>query len=186
MLKYIEEFGQYVQIAGFRDANIREVNALCSHVKEIEAARIQFFDADKIASWEHLYFAALNTLKAFQNRTNACRDITFEILRFASAQRQIKQAISTIGITPRCSRIAVVVIGERKRAVDSGLKTAVQLIGGKRDETVLELSPSKKPTIRKVFEISSAELEVATKNARRDEALVDLVLERVALVSTQR
>ncbi len=186
MLKHIAEFGEYVQIAGFRDANINDVDELCAQVKRLEMVKIQFFDADKIATWEHLYFAALNTLTAIQNRTNLSREVTFEILRFASAQRQIKQAVSTIGISPRCFRVAVVVIGETKSAVDSGLKTAASLIGGKRDDVVLELSSSKRLTIKKLFDISSAELEVATKAGDGDNALVNLVLEHMALVSTQR
>jgi hypothetical protein len=60
------------------------------------------------------------------------------------------------------------------------------LINGKRDDTVLELTPKKTKEIEETFEISPMELESVTMKEETDRALLNLVLERMALVSTQR
>jgi hypothetical protein len=59
-------------------------------------------------------------------------------------------------------------------------------IGGQRDEKVLELSKEKAVTIRRVFSISEAELRAVMEKNDADKAMIDLVIERMALLATQR
>jgi len=51
---------------------------------------------------------------------------------------------------------------------------------------VLELSPEKSRIIKKAFEISDTESRDISKKVGSEEALVDLVIERMALLATQR
>jgi len=54
------------------------------------------------------------------------------------------------------------------------------------DDTVLELSEEKKRIIQKAFGISDLELKTVMKKDGLEEALTNLVIERMALLATQR
>ena len=72
MLRYMKEFGQYVEITGYRNVTFDKVEAfLKTNRKQTQQnVNVQFFDAQIIATQEHLYFAVLNALQAFKNKTN--------------------------------------------------------------------------------------------------------------------
>jgi hypothetical protein len=63
------------------------------------------------------------------------------------------------------------------------LSIVTKRFGSEPEESILELSEEKKRIIRSAFAISNAELE-AVSAADPDRGLVDLVIERVALLST--
>ncbi|MCS7125264.1 MAG: KEOPS complex subunit Cgi121, partial [Candidatus Bathyarchaeota archaeon] len=117
MLKFIQEFGKYVAIAGFRDVRIGDVEAFLEKVKKavVGDCEIQFFDAELVASWQHLYFAALNAIKAFKNGENISKNLAVETLLYASAQRQIRKAVDSLGIKRNTCEIAVLVVGENPK-----------------------------------------------------------------------
>jgi hypothetical protein len=54
------------------------------------------------------------------------------------------------------------------------------------DDTVLELSAEKTVIIQKTFGISDLELKTAMKKDGLEKALTNLVIERMALLATQR
>jgi tRNA threonylcarbamoyladenosine modification (KEOPS) complex Cgi121 subunit len=68
VLTYIEEDQKYLKIAGFRGLTIRDSEEFMkSSFQKNPDIWVQFFDADLIATWEHLYFAVLNALLAYRN-----------------------------------------------------------------------------------------------------------------------
>ena len=100
MLKPIEEAGKYVEITGFRNVDVKDAEEF------VEAARgdapksgwVQFFDADLVATWQHLYFAVLNALLAFRSGRNVSKSVAMEAMLYASAQRQISKALRLMGV----------------------------------------------------------------------------------------
>jgi len=188
LIRKLEEFGRYVATAGFRNVVIRDVNHLFNLVREkAPEVEIQFFDPRLIAGWEHLYFAALNALKAFESKLNISNSLAIETLLYACAQRQISKAIDLLGIKPESSQIAVLVIAQTPREVNSGLETVSKLVSGERDDSILELTDEKTEGIKRLFAISDLEMESKLKRKGLErEALVDLVIEHVALLATQR
>ncbi len=146
---------------------------------------VQFFNNDLIATWEHLYFAIIDALMAFRTKRNISKSIAVEVMLYASAQRQIKKAIELIGLKSGCQDLALIVEGESIESVESVVSSISKQIGKAPDEGVLALSPSKKKTIRAVFGITNNELIVAKKGNDVERALVDLVIERMALLSTK-
>ena len=72
MLQYIEEFGKYVEITGYQNIafDVAEAFLKANRKQTRQNVDIQFFDAELIATQEHLYFAVLNALQAFKNKTN--------------------------------------------------------------------------------------------------------------------
>lgn len=188
MLKRIREFGKYVAVAGFRNTKISDVEnflekARASLGKDVE---FQFFDAKFVATWQHLYFASLNALKAFKNGENISKNLAIETMLYASAQRQIKRAMELLGIKPSSSEIAALIIGEDFYNVKAALSSIAKLLSAKRDDRVLMLSKEKIKAIKKVFEISEVEVEAVMVEGSHEKAILDLVVERMALLAAQR
>jgi tRNA threonylcarbamoyladenosine modification (KEOPS) complex Cgi121 subunit len=188
VIRKLEEFGKYIVIAGFRDAKIEDINAFFNLVRKKTAdAEIQIFNADLIASWEHLYFAALNALKAFHGKLNISNSLAMETLLYASAQRQIDKAIDLLGKKPQCSKIAILIIAKTSKEAKSALENVSKLVSGEHDDSTLQLTDEKMAGIKRLFNISDVELESKLKRKGLEkETLVDLVIEHVALLVTQR
>lgn len=188
MLKYIEEFGKYAAITGFRTVKIKDTKEFLKKIHKEKPSNVetQFFDAKFVASWQHLYFAVLNALTAFKNKENISKSVTMETLLYASAQRQIRKAMELLGIKSETSEIALLIIGENSETVKSALPIISASVNVQHDDTVLELSEEKKRIIQKTFGISDLELKTVMKKDGLEEALTSLVIEQMALLVTQR
>ena len=182
-----EESNENITILGFRNVKIENINGFLEHFrKENMEAAVQFFDAKHVASPQHLYFAALNALNAFDKKTNISNNLTVEALLYASAQRQIKKAVEMLGIKPESSEVAALIITENRHKKTDYLRLVTKKIPGERDDNVLELIDKKIGTIKKLFEISDLEFETKLeKEGLEKEALIDLVIERMALLGTK-
>jgi tRNA threonylcarbamoyladenosine modification (KEOPS) complex Cgi121 subunit len=186
LTKRLGDFNKYIAVAGFRNVKIKDVNHFLERAQREIEGTVQFFDAKAIASQQHLYFAALNALKAFEKNLNISNSLSIEVLLYASAQRQIRKAVGMLGIKPHSSQVAVLVIAETKRETDKALEAASKLISGERDDNVLELTEEKFEGVKTLFGVSDLEVEAKLrKEGLKREALVDLVIEHVALLATQ-
>jgi len=187
MLYPIKEYGKYAEITGYRDIKFAGAEEFLKANRKETSAKVdvQFFDACLIATQEHLYFAVLNALQAFQNKTNVSKSLAMETMLYASARRQIQKAIQRCGIKPETTNMAVIIIGEDPTQLKTMLDAIGACVGVEPDEKVLEMSNFKKHKITEVFRITDQELKAVMKNENRVEAVVNLVIERVALLPTQ-
>jgi len=187
-MEKLEGFDQYLVVVGFKDVKIDNTDKFFRDIREkTRNACIQFFDATLIAGREHLRFAALNSLNAFKNNLNISSSLAMETLLFASAQHQIKDAIKLLGIQPQSHQIAVLVLAETQDKASWILESIYRLLPGKRDDSVVELSNAKVDGLKKWFRISDLELEAKTeREGAETEALLDLVIEHMALLATER
>jgi tRNA threonylcarbamoyladenosine modification (KEOPS) complex Cgi121 subunit len=186
LLKHIEETGKYVEITGFRNVRVGDAEEFVKSVREEKQQRVwvQFFDAELVATWQHLHFAVLNALLAFKNERNVSKSVAMEVMLYASAQHQIKKAIDFMGVKCDSANVAAVIIGESPGTVKAVLSAVSNRIVAEPDETVLELSRKKAQRIREAFGITEKELE-AVMEKDDSEALVKLVIERMALLSAR-
>ena len=187
MLKHIAEAGKYVEITGFRDLCIKDTEEFVKAARKeaLPSTWIQFFDAELVATWEHLYFAVLNALLAFKNKRSISKNVPIEAMLYASAQRQIRKAIQLVGVKCDSANIGVVIIGESADSVKALLSAVSKRVDGEPDDAVLEISKEKVRGIREAFGITETELETVMKKSDGNRALVNLVIERIALQSTQ-
>jgi KEOPS complex subunit Cgi121 len=187
MLKHIEEAGKYLEITGFRNLSIEDAEDFVKAARKgvPQSIWVQFFNAELVATWQHLYFAVLNALLAFKNKSNISKSVAMEAMLYASAQRQIRKAIELIGVKCASANVAVVVIGESAESVESVLSAVSKHVGKETNDSVLELSKEKLHSIREAFGITKTELETVMEKDNDMDALVNLVIERVALLSTQ-
>ncbi|MEM3507298.1 MAG: KEOPS complex subunit Cgi121, partial [Candidatus Bathyarchaeia archaeon] len=111
----LKDYGKSLIIINLVDVSLLDFDYAIKKLKtDLIGIEIQFFDSKKIAGWEHVYFAALNALKAFQNKNNISKSLSMELLIYASAERQIKDAIQKIGIKPNEKEVTVAIIVDEK------------------------------------------------------------------------
>ncbi len=187
MLYYLNEYSKFAEITGYRNiAFAKAEEFLKTNRKETEqVVDVQFFDAELIATQEHLYFAAINALQAFQNKTNISKSLAMETILYASGQRQIKKAIQRCGIKPETKNMAAVIIGENQAQLQTVLQAVTKCVGADPDEQVLDMTETKKVKIKKAFQITDEEIKTIMKNDDVEKAIISLVIERIALLSTQ-
>jgi KEOPS complex subunit Cgi121 len=185
----LSDFNMYAAITGFGNARVGDVNEFFNTVRSklANVAAIQFFDAELVATWQHLYFAAVNALTVFANKTNISNNLAMETLLYASAQRQIKKATEMMGIKPKTTNIAVLIIAENQKSTTHALKSVQKLFLAEQDDSALELNEEKIEKIKQFFDISDLELAAKLeKKGLETQALVDLVIEHMALLVTRR
>lgn len=187
MIKEIEGFDKYIGITGVRNVKIEDVKSFLDSIrKKAEGVSVQLFDANLIAGHEHLYFAALNALRAFESDMNICKRLALETLLYASAQRRIKKAVELLGVKAGSSEVAVLVVAETEAEICETLKAISEFIQCKCDDKVIELSDKKVEAIKELFGISELELEAKLeKRGFEKEALINLVIEHMALLATK-
>jgi KEOPS complex subunit Cgi121 len=172
---------------GFKNVKIEDNNSFLEQFKkENICAAVQFFDAEHVAGHQHIYFAALHALNAFDKSTMISNNLAVEALLYASAQRQINKAVQMIGIKDGSSEIAALIMTEKGHEKTDCLTQITEMVPGERDDNVLELTDEKVGTIKMLFSISDLEFEAKLKeDGLEKEALTDLVIERMALLVTK-
>jgi tRNA threonylcarbamoyladenosine modification (KEOPS) complex Cgi121 subunit len=187
MLQHMEEFGTYAEITGFKGVKFSDAETFLkeSRKKAQLNVELQFFDAGLIATHRHLYFAVINALQAFRNNTNLSRSLAVETMLYASAQRQIQRAIQLCGIKPQTTNIAVTIIGEKTVEIRNQLKEIAISVGAESNDTVLGMTTLKLEKIKEAFQIEPEEIMSVIRDGDFEAAVISLVVERVALLSTQ-
>jgi KEOPS complex subunit Cgi121 len=185
---YIRELRKSCGIVGFKGVEVRSAGGFLEaiHTERPVGVEMQFFDADLVATWQHLYFALLNALTAFKNGENISRSVAMETMLYASGRGQIQRAMQLLGIKSSSSNVAVLIVGGKREAVQSALSKVSRCIGGCLDDSVLGLSKEKVERIKKAFDVSEEELETVVDGGNVEKALVDLVIERGALLAAAR
>ncbi|PVX25052.1 MAG: hypothetical protein CW691_05770 [Candidatus Bathyarchaeum sp.] len=187
MTRKPEKNNENIAIIGFRNVKIENINTFLEQFRnKTKDVPIQFFDAQKVASSQHMYFAALNTLNAFKKKTNISKNMAVESLLYASAQRQIEKAVNMLGIKQNSSEVVALIIAKDTHEKDNYIRLVTKTIPGERDDNVVELTDKKVNTLKKLFKISDLEFEAKLKKQGLEkEALIDLILERMALLVTK-
>ena len=181
------EHNKDIIIAGFRNVQIENINKFLHEFrrKNIGAA-VQFFDAKHVAGPQHLYFAALNALKAFERKINISNNLAVELLLYASAQRQITKAVELLGVNQGSSEVAALIVADGNHEKECFLRLVAETVSGERDDSVLDLTAQKIDGIRELFQITDTEFEAKLeKQGLEKEALTDLVIERMALLGAK-
>ncbi|MHA2061121.1 MAG: KEOPS complex subunit Cgi121 [Candidatus Sifarchaeia archaeon] len=179
---------KFVGVTGFRDIKTFNIDKLLGKITRLgneKNVTIQLFDSDLIATWEHLFFAALHGVKAFLYSHNISKSLAIESLIYASGQRQIKLALKVLGLKPKTKNCALLLVGTSPEEIESVAEEIYRALGGKLDLSVLDINESKFNRIQTTFAVSDIEIETLTLNNSWDErktALVKLILERLSFL----
>ncbi len=141
-------------------------------------------DADLVAGYEHLILAIKMATKAWKEGRNIAKSLTMEALLYASAKRQIKDAINTVG--PSASgRCVILVLSDSKELLETEL---VKLRNyGIEDDSLMELGEEKIRKIISAFGIGEPELSIAKNlHPSMTSTIQSLVMERVSMSDLNR
>jgi len=180
----VEGSNVFVSVGGFSGASVDNVDAFISKIREeLPGVRFQVFDADRVAGWRHLYFAAVNAVGAFEGGRGISRSLEVEALLYASCRDQISQAFEVVGVSEGTTNVVLLVFAESHIEAE-GAFTRVSGIIGAPDDSVLDVSGSKQIELKSVFGVSDQELGAVRGPAK--EALTKLIVERGALLPLRR
>ena len=159
-----------------KDINCDNNNKLFDKINRLKNDySYQIFDVKAIGGAEHLYFAAVNVLKAFNQGLNISKTFSLELLLYVSGQRQISKAIEMVGIKCDTKEVALVIISQDKETVSNANIRLSKIIGGIRDNSILKIHDP----------ISVARLYGMDNFCDDVTALKKLLIERSALLVTQ-
>nr|MDO8099816.1 KEOPS complex subunit Cgi121 [Candidatus Njordarchaeota archaeon] len=190
-----QELKYHVGICGFRGCPMRyDVEKLLDRVKALHSDHpllvIQLFDAERIATYLHLLVSAVYALQAFKTSRNVSKNIGTESLLYASAQRQINDAIDKVGLRATSQNLAVNVIGSQSDIVIKSIEKVCQELGKQADDSVLNIGDrGKVEALLRTFEISDIELEAARTEAdigQVETAVTKRVLSRMSLMAISK
>ena len=171
-------------IGGFRYVGALHVDEVLSQVEEaVKPSIFQLFDADKVGGWKHLFFAAVNAVKAFETGVGVSKSLAIEVLLYASCQDQISQAFDIIGISPSSRRLALIVLAQHRGDAVNSFKMASKILGTE-DDSVLVINEEKYERLKRTFGIT--ETELAAVGSPREEALSAILVERGALLPLRK
>ncbi len=179
---------KFVGVTGFRNIKPFNIDKLLGKITRLgneKNVTIQLFDSDLIATWEHLFFAALHGVKAFLYSRNISKSLAIESLIYASGQRQIKLAVKVLGLKPKTKNCALLLVGTSPENIESVAEEVYRYLGGKLDLSVLDIDELKFNRIKTTFDISDIEIETLISNNTWEDqknALVKLILERLAFL----
>ncbi len=176
VIKKICNSDYFINIIGLKDVTCGNVNDLFDEIERLSDGYLcQILDANAIAGVEHLYFAAVNASKAFNQGLNISKNFSIEFLLYVSGQRQISKAIGIVGVKHDTREIALVIFAQEEEFSSKAIITISKIIGGIRDDDVLEI---RDPThVAKLFGLENSYDNIAT--------LKSLLIERSALLITQ-
>ena len=185
MIIKLEQLNKEIIMVGFRNVQLKNINTFLEQFRtETKGAAIQFFNANHVAGYQHMYFAALNALHAFEKKINISNNLEVEALLYASAQRQIQKAVKMLGIKQESREVATLIMIDLDNKKVNYLGLVSEIIPGDRDDSVLDLTEKKIGKIKKLFNISDIEFEATLKREGLEkEALTDLIIERMALLA---
>jgi tRNA threonylcarbamoyladenosine modification (KEOPS) complex Cgi121 subunit len=148
-------------------------------------SKAQILDGRGVAGLEHIETAAWLAANSFGSGRNLARSPATELLLYASASRQIKEAIQRLGVNPSSKSWILVAVD---RTGDATRETsAIFLSYGKRDDCLIENLQGKMTHLKELYGISGEELAFAqTIHGNGESALKALVMERVALSELYR
>ncbi len=131
-----------------------------------------FLSAEYIVNEDHAYFAAKKAVKAWEEGRNVAKTLPLEVMLYAAATRQIRDALS-LGVREGENKVVAVFLNNSNVSnveVENFVEEKVL------EEDVLQMDEEKFERIVKFFKINSRELEVAGR-----EKLPLLVRERIVL-----
>jgi len=177
----IDDSEWFACIGGFRNISITDVDGLLKKAASDSNAVIQLFNAERIAGSEHIFFAAVSAVKAFESGSAMSKSLGMEVLLYASCQDQISRAFGILGISRGTYDVGLLVMAKCYEEARGRFEEVSGLIG-REDDSVLEIDDEKFGTLKGIYAVSDVELEAMGGR----ESLPDLIIERCALLAIRR
>ncbi len=138
---------------------------------------IQIIDSRIIAGRSHITFAISKAEKAFEKGENISKDFFLEVLLRASAQRQIKEAVSLLGIKEEGLKGIILLCKEVPQDF-------LEEYGCREDPEIFNIGKDKYERIKEAFFIDETEIRAVSGPGikSRTDLLKAIVKERISLL----
>jgi len=188
LLLSIPEFSKQIWISGLH-GRPEDVDSVIKNIEvKYPKVGVQLVDLDRVPGSQYLCAAILNALKSFNSRNPIARSLAMETLLFIAANRQINEAVKTVGVSKDTRRTAAIVISASAEESTAAGNFLSEILNLSCDDSLLDTWPEVRiSAVRQTFNIGSEELK-ATK--RENEPLVAaierLAIERSALLTIRK
>ncbi|MEM3429821.1 MAG: KEOPS complex subunit Cgi121 [Candidatus Bathyarchaeia archaeon] len=186
MITSIDEHRKILLVEGLTSNGAVEYESLTSRLRKVAPrSTVQLMDGEKILGYDHVLFAVLNALNARQRGRTISEDLALEILVYTSAQRQIRRALSEIGLKPESRNLVLVAISDTMEEMENIRREVGKIEGLRIDSSFLESwGEDKLDVVKRTFKISDSELEaIRIAEASKMYVAQKLVIERMAILS---
>ena len=181
---------QYCGMTGLDSISLTSIPQFFDFLKSIKGDFIiQCFNCARIASWEHIFFAAYNAIWSSKYGKKFSDDLGIQFLLFASGQRQIKVAKERLGLNSNLREMGVVVLGNDQKQFSGIIDQIKSQIGGEENPSLLDLNEAKFEQIMTDFKISEKELHAIMMKSTEENKftpLIKIVLNRIALLMLEK
>jgi tRNA threonylcarbamoyladenosine modification (KEOPS) complex Cgi121 subunit len=184
----LPEFSAHIWILGFASRPSDLDLIIRTILEKYPQVDVQFVDLDKVPGSRFLFLATLNAMRSYHSRQRISRTLSMEILLFASANRQINEAIRLVGITPNTKETAVVLVARSEKEASEAASLLSQILEQNSNDALIDdWSAERIRNVRSLFEIGSKELKAAIrKNEPKAQAIERLAIERSALLTVRK
>ncbi|MBD3229813.1 MAG: hypothetical protein GF329_16645 [Candidatus Lokiarchaeota archaeon] len=182
----------FIGISALEVDNLPDINKIINFNQKIMDEydiKIQLLNADKVGTWEHLFFSAINALKSFEGGYNLADNLTVELLLYVSANRQISLAIDNFGISKDIRSIAIVLFAEFLDSVKNGSERIKSFLNSSENLKLLEINEHKFKILQKLFDIQPEEIDNLAEDQSLEakiETLIKIIIDRGAMVALEK
>jgi KEOPS complex subunit Cgi121 len=160
--------------------NIQNVESFLAKILDFEQKYnmiIQVFNADMIYGINHILSSVEHAKRAMERKTNTTNTFNKEILLYSSGERQIRLAITKMGVREGENKIVFIFIIENKsiktKMINHLIEEMLKLLSLDRNDAIIEGDKS----VLKRFGIDENEIKTVP-----DDKYGDLILEKIAMV----
>ncbi|MDD1775758.1 MAG: hypothetical protein LUP94_00210 [Candidatus Methanomethylicus sp.] len=176
---------RHMMVAGLLPKAKCSARYFLNEAGKIASVSAQVIDARFVAGLDHLITAGMLAARTWNTSDNISRSPATEILLYASGERQIKEAISQLGVTESSFGWVVFAVSSSESRLLELQKMLADF--GSEDDGLIDLSDLKEKGLMEKFAISPEDLELVLKlTPSRIESLRSLVLEKVSLSELSR
>lgn len=182
----LDRFQRFLGMTFIENVLIKDPEGILRRFNRVDPdVEYQLLNPEKIAGFEHIELAVLNALDAFQNNRNISRQLSIEILLYASGQRQISKALNMLGLKENLQNILVIAVGKMKTSVENFIASILHSLGGEvNDKKITDWSDDKIKTIIKAYGLTTEEIHAVQREGDElPEVINKILVERMALLS---
>jgi tRNA threonylcarbamoyladenosine modification (KEOPS) complex Cgi121 subunit len=184
----IPEAHQHVWMSAFntRPENVQQLFSIVAD--KYPTVSVQMVDLDTVPGHRYLSLATVNAFKSFHSKQSIARTLTMELLLYISGQKQIGEALSRVGITPKTRRVAALAVGESTDQLWAASKFLTNMLGQAGEDQLLDKWPQTRiDNVRLGFDIGDKELRAATRKKEAPTVTIErLAVERSAMLAGRK
>jgi KEOPS complex subunit Cgi121 len=159
--------------------DIKDVKAFIGKLSAIGKecdVTVQAVNADLVAGWGHVEFAAHKAAGAFRAKTNLARDPGMELMLYLRGRRQIEKALE-LGVREGKNHVAIVIMGDNADRAGDRARALLDEV----DDSVVDYDHRKDEALMRLYDITPEEVDVVGR-----ERIPLLARERSALLEFEK